>query len=577
MVTRPLPEGAKIVTRDSNRVAEWIDGSGKKRHAPVNGPRAKRPGIRERATTYTAQYRDGNGVVRRVPTGCKSLAAARAVLNGLESRAEKVKSGVVTQAEADVAEHADTKIIEHIDAYVAALACKRGKGARVRVSPQHVENVTRTLRAAVEECGFKLLRDLRREAVERWVTRLIDLPAEAVLDEAGNLVAAARPSARTINAKLVTLTAWGNWLVKSQRLVASPFERLRADVGLDEEDDVRRQRRALTAEELGRLLTVARLRPVAEYGRVTVRVVNATRPSKSRATWEKAGLTFSNIEKAAERGRGRLRPDVMERLEQAGCERALLYAVLCMTGLRKGELAAVTVANVLLDRPQPVIELRGAEAKNGKRALLLLLPNVADMLRAWIEKKTETLFRQGAGIAGVPRLVGAEPLFAVPTGLIRILDRDLRAAGIPKRDDRGRTVDVHAMRGTFGSLLASSEASPFELKELMRHKRIDTTLKHYVDPRMLDLAGALSGLPAISIPGLAGVGNGCDSVNGALNGAPNAAHGGKSQEIADQMPATARDAATAKRSRNHLVSPVISPKTKERAKGLEPSTSSLGS
>ena len=41
------------------------------------------------------------------------------------------------------------------------------------------------------------------------------------------------------------------------------------------------------------------------------------------------------------------------------------------------------------------------------------------------------------------------PLFNVPSALIRILDYDLAAAGIAKRDDRGRTVDVHAMRHTF--------------------------------------------------------------------------------------------------------------------------------
>jgi integrase len=577
MVTRPLPDGAKIVTRDGKRVAEWIDGSGKKRHAPINGPRAKRPGISERATTYTAQYRDGNGVVRRVPTGCKSLAAARAVLRDLESRAEKVKSGVVTQAEADVAEHADTAIVEHIDAYVAALACKRGKGARVKVSPQHVENVSRTLRAAVDECGFKRLRDLRREAVERWVARLIDLPAEAALDDAGNLVAAARPSARTINAKLVILTAWGNWLVRAQRLATNPFGRLRADVGLAEEEDVRRCRRALTAEELGRLLTVARLRPLAEYGRETVRVVDAERPARSRATWQKAGLTFANIGAAADRGRGRLRPDVLERLERAGWERALLYAVLCTTGLRKGELASLTVADVLLDQPQPVIELPGSEAKNGKRASLPLRADVAAELRVWIEEKTEALCRQGVGVAGVPRPIGATPLFEVPTGLIRILDRDLQAAGIPKRDDRGRTVDVHAMRGTFGSLLAAAGTSPIVLKTLMRHAELSTTLKHYVDPRLLDAAGAVSALPAIGIGGVSGSAAAGELACGALNGAPTAARGGKSQEIADQMQEAARTAAAAKRSRNHRVSPVFPAKEEKRAKGLEPSTSSLGS
>ena len=569
-VTRPLPEAAKIVTREGKRIVEWIDASGKKRHAPLNGKRSKRQGIRERATTYTAQYRDGTGVVRRVPTGCKSLAAARAVLHDLESRAEKVKSGVVTQAEADVAEHADKPILDHIEAYVAGLACKRGKGARVRVSPQHVENVCRTLRAAVQECGFKRLRDLRRASVERWVARLIDLPADAVLNASGDTVSPTRPAARTINAKLVILTAWGNWLVKSQRLAANPFDKLRSEVGLDEEDDVRRCRRAMTAEELARLLTVARLRPVAEYGRDTIRVVDATRPAKSRATWQKAELTVANIDVAAERGRGRLRPDVLERLEQAGRERALLYAVLCTTGLRKGELAAITVADVRLDQPQPAIELPGSEAKNGKRASLPLRSDVAAELQAWIEEKTEGLCRQGVGIAGIPKATAAVPLFDVPTGLIRILDRDLQAAGIAKRDDRGRTVDVHAMRGTFGSLLAAAGTSPIVLKELMRHKRIETTLKHYVDPRLLDIAGAVSALPAIGLASGA-------AMSGALIGAPNAACGSEPEGIADESQALPQEAKKDRGARKHRASPVFPAKTEERAKGLEPSTSSLGS
>lgn len=42
-------------------------------------------------------------------------------------------------------------------------------------------------------------------------------------------------------------------------------------------------------------------------------------------------------------------------------------------------------------------------------------------------------------------------IFDGPAGLLRILDRDLLAAGIPKRDDRDRTVDVHALRHSFGT------------------------------------------------------------------------------------------------------------------------------
>jgi len=39
-----------------------------------------------------------------------------------------------------------------------------------------------------------------------------------------------------------------------------------------------------------------------------------------------------------------------------------------------------------------------------------------------------------------------EPLSDAPRDFVRIFGRDLAAAGIPKRDERGRTADIHALR-----------------------------------------------------------------------------------------------------------------------------------
>jgi integrase len=430
------------------------------------------------------------------------------------------------------------------------------------VSPSHVTNVGRTLRLAVAECGFRRLRDVHRDAVERWVHRLLELPDADVLDadvldDAGTVTTPGRPAARTVNARLAVLTAWGNWLVESGRLTGNPFARLRK---LDEADDVRRQRRALTGDELRRLLTVARLRPVAEYGRATVRVVDAERPARSRATWKRADLTLDTVVAAAERGRGRLRPDVLDRLDRAGRERALLYAVLVTTGLRKGELAAITVADVLLDDRQPVIVLPGADAKNGQRATLPLRADVAGELRAWIAEQAE------AAGGTVP---ADAPLFNVPTGLIRILDRDLRAAGIPKHDDRGRTVDVHAMRHTFASHLVAAGVAPRTAQAAMRHSSLELTMKHYTDPRLLDVAGALAVLPALPTAGLAG------SV--ALTVALTSGRDGQNGAVRDHRTESGRDNAPKRKPAKRRASCVFPSKEEKRAKGLEPSTSSLGS
>ena len=513
-VTRPMPDGARIVTRTviekGKRIrrpfAVWTDADGNTHEARATGPKAKRAGIVERCRTYWAQYLDADGRKRRVSTGCRDRTAARAVLADLERRAEKVRSGIVTAAEANVGDHADAPILDHVEAYVEALAGSRGKGAHRTVAPRHVAGVRHALYLVVEACGWHRLRDLDRGAVERWATRLLDGPEP--------------PAPRTVNAKLAALCAWGNWLVVAGRLVANPFGRLRK---LDEADDVRRQRRALTTDELRRLLTVARLRPVAEFGRPTIRVVDAGRPRASRATWKRAPLTIDTIEAAAAAGRDRVRPDVAARLDAAGRERALVYAVLVTTGLRRGELAALTVADVLLDNDPPVIVLPGADAKNGQRATLPLRADVAAELRAWIEDRTAAACGRRVGIAGTTAPPTSMPLFNVPVAMVKILDRDLVAAGIPKRDDRGRTVDVHALRHTFASHLVAAGVAPRTAQAALRHSSITLTMQAYTDPRLLDVAGALDALPALPTAGPAPAEARATGTTGAKNVAPNVA------------------------------------------------------
>jgi len=100
----------------------------------------------------------------------------------------------------------------------------------------------------------------------------------------------------------------------------------------------------------------------------------------------------------------------------------------------------------------------------------------------------------------------------VPAALVRILDRDLVAAGIARRvkgtdgkvridkqDERGRTVDVHALRHTFGTLLSKGGVSPRTAQAAMRHSTIDLTMNVYTDPKLLDVAGAMDSLPALPL------------------------------------------------------------------------------
>ena len=87
----------------------------------------------------------------------------------------------------------------------------------------------------------------------------------------------------------------------------------------------------------------------------------------------------------------------------------------------------------------------------------------------------------------------------VPAGLVRILDRDLLATGIDKRDERGRTIDVHALRTSFGTLLSKGGVAPRTAQAAMRHSKIDLTMGVYTDPKLLDEYGALDSLPSLDL------------------------------------------------------------------------------
>jgi len=77
-----------------------------------------------------------------------------------------------------------------------------------------------------------------------------------------------------------------------------------------------------------------------------------------------------------------------------------------------------------------------------------------------------------------------------------IVELDDRGRQIP--DDRGRTVDRHALRTTFCTWLSSSGASPRTAQMLARHTDIRLTMKTYTDPILLDERSAVEALPDLS-------------------------------------------------------------------------------
>ena len=318
------------------------------------------------------------------------------MLADLERRAERVRAGLLTPAEDRIAEHLATPIGEHVDAYIASLVV----AGRVADAPGEHPTAPGTPR---RDCGFDRLADLKREALERWL-------AESRRRGPGRL----DPATRT--GRLSSRSA--NWCADPSigRLASNPFKGVPK---ADEKADPRRRRRAMTEAELVQLLDVARRRPLLDA--LTVR------------RGERKGEAYANV-----------RPEVRERLEAVGRERALIYKTLVLTGLRKSELATLTVAQLRLDGPVPHVELDAADEKNRKATTSSSGPTWRPTSEPGSPTSSPRSRRTPADGASRSRrgLPADTPVFDVPTGLVKILDRDLKAAGIAKRDDRGR----HARR-----------------------------------------------------------------------------------------------------------------------------------
>jgi len=178
-----------------------------------------------------------------------------------------------------------------------------------------------------------------------------------------------------------------------------------------------------------------------------------------------------------------------------------MYKTLVLTGLRKSELASLTVGQLNLGGPVAAVMLNAAHEKNRQGATIPLREDLADGLQTWLHDRLAALQAQ-CGASGQPipaRLPAITPLFQVPSGLARILDRDLAAAGIPKRDERGRVVDVHALRVTFGTHLCAAGVPLRTAQAAMRHSKPELTANIYTDPKLLDIAGAIRALPPLPL------------------------------------------------------------------------------
>ncbi len=166
-----------------------------------------------------------------------------------------------------------------------------------------------------------------------------------------------------------------------------------------------------------------------------------------------------------------------------GPERALFYHFLAETGIRVSEARSLTGASFRLSAKPPTVVVLAAYSKHRRDDTLLLRAELAAKLKSFLSGKTPTA-----------------AAFKLPDRPVKLLKRDLAAAGIPYVDDANKFADLHSLRHSFISNLARAQVHPNIAKELARHSTITLTMDRYTHCRLEDQQEAIERLPSISPP-----------------------------------------------------------------------------
>jgi len=179
------------------------------------------------------------------------------------------------------------------------------------------------------------------------------------------------------------------------------------------------------------------------------------------------------------RERRALRNDEMCRLVAVSEWRAPMYLTAVQTGLRRGELEEILWGDVYLDVPIPYLHVRACISKNGEETLIPLHSDVVRSLLAIRPQEVDP----------------SMPVFRRMYRL-KLFKQDLKAAGIPYRDERGRYADFHSFRYTINTNLGQSSVVERVRMQVMRHSDSKLTNKTYMDISQLPTLEAIRQLPS---------------------------------------------------------------------------------
>ena len=259
--------------------------------AYVYKPTRTRKGKKVSARLYRGRYRlDDDFAVIDVALNTADKEIANKRIRDLVTEAQKERDGILTpkmQREAG-----QKGICEHLKDFLGDLEA-------VGRAPDYRNRVRVRVRRLIEDRGWKRLKDVSADDFVAWRARQDDM------------------APKTLNEYLNACSGFLNWLIRQGRLTTNPL----LSVSKVDVRGKQLQRRALTAEEVEKLLEVSG-------------------------------------------------------------ERSVTYLTAIYTGLRQNELRQLVWADVHLDREKTYFLVRSATTKNRKDAIVPLHARVVDALKA---------------------------------------------------------------------------------------------------------------------------------------------------------------------------------------------------
>jgi integrase len=408
---------------------------------------------REAAKWYV-EFRNFDESVRRVPAftdkkqseecgrKIEKLVACRAngespdaaVMRWLESLPSRIRDKLAGIALVSARTLASGKpLATHLDDFKAALLAKG-------TSERHAQQTVTRARALFDGCGFRFWSEVSAARVQTHLATLL----EDTADDEGL-------SIQTVNFYLQAVKQFSKWMVRDGRASQSPLEHLQ---GRNVQTDRRHDRRALSVDELRRLLSATQ--------------------------------------------------DGPERFGMGGADRALLYRLAVESGFRAKELRSMSRASFNFAAERATVTVRAGFSKRRRQDVLPLRADTADKLQAHLANKLPE-----APAFALPRadqmadMMRADLAASRAAWLTEAATDDERAkreqtSFLAYRDAAGHVADFHSLRHTFISNLARSGVHPKLAQSLARHSDINLTMSRYTHTTQGEQSEALDALPDLS-------------------------------------------------------------------------------